>query len=86
MDKKQKAIEELKKQTRLARERLGPEGVKQLEKLAKDIASKKKPKSSETVPYDKAAAMQAFKLFLDMHGNPEEFQRKLLEMIKQKSH
>ena len=88
MDKKQQAIEELKKQIKLGRERLGPEGIKELEKLAKGIRPKKStpPALPEgSVPYDKAAAMKAFKMFLDNHGDPAEFERRLLEMIKKSS-
>jgi hypothetical protein len=88
MDKKQKAIEELKKQRKLARERLGPEGVKELEKLAKGL---NKPKASSTVPpgsvpYDKKAALAAFQMFLKNHGDPKEFERRLREMINKSSH
>jgi len=88
MDKKQKAIEELKKQRSLARERLGPEGVKELEKLAKNLG---KPKAgaavpSDSVPYDKKAALAAFQMFLKNHGDPAEFERRLREMIKKSSH
>lgn len=88
MDKKQKAIEELKKQRQLARDRLGPEGIKELEKLAKTMGN---PKTAPNippgfVPYDKAAAMAAFKKFLENHGDPAEFERRLREMIKKSSH
>jgi hypothetical protein len=88
MDARQKAIEELKKQRKLARERLGPEGVKELEKLAKDLG---KPTASTalppgTVPYDKKAAMAAFQLFLKNHGDPKEFERRLRDMINKSSH
>ena len=88
MDKKQKAIEELKKQRQLARERLGPDGVKELEKLAKSMG---KPKAAPnvppgSVPYDKKAALAAFQMFLKNHGDPREFERRLREMINKKSH
>ena len=88
MDSRQKAIDNLKKQIKLERERLGPEGVKELEKLAKNII---KPKQinifpDKTVPYDKEAAIKAFKLFLKNHGDPEEFERRLREMIRKSSH
>ena len=92
MDKKQKAIEELKKQRQLARERLGPEGVKELEKLAKSMG-KAKPNATTgssvppgSVPYDKKAALAAFQMFLKNHGDPREFERRLREMINKSSH
>lgn len=88
MDSKQKAIEELKKQRRLARERLGPEGLRQLEQMAKGMmpASKKPVLPPESVPYDKKAALQAFQTFLKNHNDPAEFERRLREMINKKSH
>ncbi len=88
MDKKQKAIEELKKQRLLARERLGPEGVKELEKLAKGLKSPKASAASSpgSIPYDKKAAIAAFQLFLKNHGDPAEFERRLREMINKTSH
>jgi hypothetical protein len=88
MDKKKKAIEELKKQRQLARERLGPDGVKELEKLAKGLNKHKsaQPLPDGSVPYDKKAAIAAFNIFLKNHGDPAEFERRLREMINKKSH
>jgi hypothetical protein len=88
MDKKQKAIEELKKQRQLARDRLGPEGVKELEKLAKTMGKTKIPTNVPpgSVPYDKKAALAAFQMFLKNHGDPKEFERRLREMINKSSH
>jgi len=88
MDKKQKAIEELKKQRQLARERLGPEGIKELEKLAKNMG-KLSPAAAlppGTVPYDKEAALAAFQMFLKNHGDPKEFEKRLRAMINKSSH
>lgn len=87
MDKKKKAIEELKKQIKLGRERLGPEGIKELEKLAQGLQPTRKPATPPgTVPYDKVAAMKAFELFLKNHGDPEEFKRRLLAELRKKDH
>lgn len=90
MDKKQKAIEELKKQRQLARERLGPEGVKQLEKMAKGLGQPQTAGNPAVPPgsvaYDKAAALQAFQMFLKNHGDPAEFERRLKEFLKKSSH
>ena len=92
MDSKKKAIEELKKQRKLARERIGPEGVKKLEKMASDLQKNNAMRVSADVltdgmvPYDKKAALEAFQLFLKNHGDPEEFERRLKEMIRKKSH
>ena len=91
MDSRQKAIEELKKQTRLARERLGPEGLKELKKLAKGIQKPKpKPKTPAIpegmIPYDKKAAAKALEIFLKNHGDPREFEKRLRELLKKSSH
>ncbi|MBU6475110.1 MAG: hypothetical protein KGL10_09970 [Alphaproteobacteria bacterium] len=92
MGDKEKAIEELKKQRQLARDRIGPEGVKKLEKMAADLQKNKNMTiagntlSDGMVPYDKKAALEAFQLFLKNHGDPAEFERRLREMIAKKSH
>ncbi len=92
MGDKQKAIEELKKQRRLARERIGPEGVKKLEKMASDlqkngnIAVAGDALTDGMVPYDKQAALAAFEMFLKNHGDPVEFERRLRALIAKKSH
>ncbi|MBI3441071.1 MAG: hypothetical protein HY052_04605 [Proteobacteria bacterium] len=90
MSSRQKAIEELKKQIRLGRERLGPDGIKELEKLAA-AAQKQKPAVPPEVPpgmlpYDKKAAAKALEIFLKNHGNPKEFEKRLRELLKQSSH
>lgn len=93
MDKKKQAIEELKKQIKLGRERLGPEGIRELEKLARGLqdGSRKLKASAPLLPdgmvaYDKKAAMAAFQMFLKNHGDPEEFERRLKALIQKKSH
>jgi hypothetical protein len=94
MGDRQKAIQELRKQMFLARQRLGPEGLKELEKLAKSMQDPKAapPPPSATalppgmVPYDKEAALAALELFIKNHGDPKEFEKRLLEMIKKTSH
>ncbi len=92
MSDKQKAIEELKKQRQLARERIGPEGVKKLEKMAADLQKNRNMTVSGDaltdgmVPYDRKAALEAFQIFLKNHGDPAEFERRLREMIAKKSH
>lgn len=92
MDSKQKAIEALKKQIQLSKERLGPEGIKQLQEMAKKglmpgtAPAAKASIPPGSVPYDKKAALEAFQLFLKNHGDPAEFERRLKEMIARKSH
>jgi hypothetical protein len=88
MNKREKAIQELKKQMYLARERLGPEGVKELENLAKGLY---KPKAATAtppamVPYDKKAALSALEIFLKNHGDPKTFEKRLRDLIKNTIH
>lgn len=96
MDKRQQAIAELKRQMHLARERLGPEGIKALENLARaqqqgmKQASFQPPKPAAPppgmVPYDRAAAARALEIFLNNHGDPEGFEKKLRALLKKSSH
>ncbi len=86
---RQKAIEELQKQIKLGRERLGPEGIKELEKLAKNMqapVAKAPTVPKGSVAYDKKAALKAFELFIKNHGDPREFERRLLEMLNKNKH
>jgi len=89
MSSREKAIAELKKQIRLGRERLGPEGIKELEKLAKGLR-KPKPEAPAAppgaVPYDRESALKAFEIFLKNHGDPKEFEKRLLALLKKSSH
>ncbi len=92
MGDKQKAIEELKKQRKLARERIGPDGIRKLEKMASDLQKNRNMAvagdalTDGMVPYDKKAALAAFQMFLKNHGDPAEFERRLKALIVKKSH
>ena len=76
---------------KLAKDRLGPEGVKELQKLARGInpppVASGRPLAPEGhVPYDKKAALQALELFMKNHGDPEELKKKILELLKKSTH
>lgn len=96
MDTRQQAIAELKRQMQLAKERLGPEGIKALESLARAQQQGQKhaappPSKPMTpppgmVPYDRAAAARALEIFLNNHGDPEGFEQKLRALLKKSSH
>jgi len=85
MGNKDTAIEELKKQIQLGRERLGPEGVKQLEQMAKGLIPVSEVPAADqnldTVPYDKETALKALEIYLQNHGDPEELERRILAMV-----
>lgn len=78
MDSKQKAINDLKKQMLISKQQLGPEGLKALQDMARNMVPSER--------YDKEAAMKAFELFLANHGDPAEFERRLRALIAQKNH
>lgn len=80
MGNKEKAIEELKKQIQEGKERLGPEGVKRLQELAKNNISPSNPNIPEdSVPYDKETALKALELFIQNHGDPEWLRQEILK-------
>jgi len=84
MNSRQKAIEELKKQIELGKERLGPEGVKELQRMAKGIQAPSSVSTNipeDSVPYDKETALKALELYLQNHGDPERLRKQILEMV-----
>ena len=88
MTEREKALEELKKQIKLGRERLGPEGIKQLENMAKGINS---PAGSQGIPadsepYDRETAMKALEIFIQNHGDPEWLRQEILKMVNKSRH
>ena len=91
MEDRQKAIEELQKQIKLGRERLGPKGLKELERLSQGLTPKggvnyKSPEEcmDEMIPYDKETALKALEIYLENHGDPEALQQKILELANKK--
>ncbi len=77
MDKRDKALEELKNQIKKQREELDPRLLEMAERALG-------LKEEKTVPYDKEAAAKAVALFLKNHDDAEGFQKKLLEMMGKK--
>lgn len=75
------AKKKLLEQMQQVREKLGA-GL--IEKAASAIRGEKKNKktAADTVPYDKKAASQAIRLFLDNHKNAPAFEKKLIEKMK----
>jgi hypothetical protein len=84
MNTRDKALELLKKQMALQKERLDP---KLLETAQKAAAIRQEGRAKENlVPYDREAAARAVQLFLQNHDAPEEFEQRLLALLKSKEH
>lgn len=84
MDKKAKAIAEMKKLMQLKRAEIDPKVLA----MAKDAAERSqglKPKG-KMVPYDREAAAKAVELFLKTHPDQKRFRAELLDMIRKDSH
>ena len=77
MDKRQKAIEEIKKKMQEQRARLNPDVLAYAQKAAA------RPQKQATVPYDKDAAQKAVELFLRDHKNAKGFTAKLSSFMKE---
>lgn len=81
-DSRQKALETLKKQIAEQRARLDPK----LLKLAAQAASlSQKPAGSRNeglVPYDRDAAAETIRLFLQSHPNAKGFEKELMDLIR----
>lgn len=75
-DKREKALDVLKKQIRDQRERIDPVVLARAQE-----ALAAKANASATVPYDRAAARSAVELFLKDHADAEGFSRKLAKKI-----
>ena len=84
--RKDKALEELKRQIATQKSRLPPDV---LEKAARALQGKQ-PSPTTTpagsVPYDRAAAAKAIELFLSQHDDAKTFQKRLLERLKKETH
>jgi len=76
------ALKKLRAQIAEQRARLDPKVLRaaaHAAELARDPA-----KAAETmVPYDRARAAEAIRLFLDAHADQAAFQEKLLQLLKQ---
>lgn len=83
---RQKALAELKKQIAEQRARLDPK----LLKLAAQAASLSQKEAAERqnglVPYDRGAAAEAIRLFLEDHPDSAAFEQALQELIRRSQH
>ncbi len=85
-DRREKALEMLKKQIADQRARLDPK----LLKLAAQAASlSQKPASARNeglVPYDRSAAAETIRLFLKSHPDAKGFEKELMDLIRRGQH
>lgn len=84
MDKREEALQELRRLIREQRARLDP----RLLELAAQAArlSQQPPENAEFVPYDHDAAAKAIRLFLKNHDNPAAFEQQLLRLLDKTKH
>ncbi|MBI1214444.1 MAG: hypothetical protein GC185_01335 [Alphaproteobacteria bacterium] len=88
---REKALEELKRQIREQKARIDPAVLKIAERAAR-IAQKQQERemregkagANEMVPYDREAAAEIVALFLQNRGDREDFERKLLLLLRGK--
>jgi hypothetical protein len=91
LDKRESAIEQLKKLIRDRRAQIDP-AVLEKARLAAEKAGreKKKPAAPQappgTVPYDRESAQKAVELFLSGHPQQKEFSRRLIDMLAKRDH
>ena len=86
---KEQAIAALKEQIKMQKERMGEDELQELKNIAERILNGEKnipaPNSKLAegmVPYDKESAMKALKLYIQNSDNPEETERKIMEVLK----
>jgi len=80
------ALRALKRQIEEQRARLDP---RVLELAAQAAALSQKPSAAQQeglVPYDRAAAAEAVRLFLQSHPDAAAFEKELVALLKLKSH
>ncbi len=84
MSSRDKALEILKKQMQVQKERLDP---KLLQIASKAAALKQEGKAQkDMVPYDREAAAKAVQLFLKNHDDRDDFEQRLLAMLRRDQH
>lgn len=84
MSSRDKALEILKKQMQVQKERLDP---KLLQIAGKAAALKQEGKAQkDMVPYDREAAAKAVQLFLKNHDDRADFEQRLLAMLRKDQH
>lgn len=89
MDRREKALTELKALIRRERARIDPKVLEKAQKAASQKSVAKKPEKSPnegSVPYDTKAAKAAIALFLENHKDAPGFQKRLLEMLRKSTH
>lgn len=91
MDRREKALADLKALIRQERARIDPQVLERAAQAAKKQqpgAKQAAPatKNTGTVPYDSKTAKEAIALFLEHHSDASGFQKRLLERLKKSDH
>lgn len=80
MTRREKALEELKKQIRAQKSRLDPRLLKMAEKAA--ALRHEGKEGRDMVAYDRKSAARAVEIFLSRHGDRANFEQRLLALLK----
>ena len=84
MDKRDKAIEDIKAQIRARRGDIDTETLDKLRLLAEHLYGVSSDPA--TVPYDKMAAKKVIETFLEGHPDAKAFQARFLKFLQKQSH
>lgn len=85
MEKREKALAELRKLIAEQRARIDPKILAMAEKAA-GAASPESGRKNTAVPYDRAAAAEIIRIFLKQHTDPTGTEKKLLELLRKTTH
>lgn len=84
--RRQKALAELKRLVDDQRARLDPAVLEQVAQKLTPATKSSTPTTSQSEPYDRAAATRAIELFLAAHKDKADFKARLFSFIQKQSH
>lgn len=82
-DRRNAAIAALKKQIAEQRARLDPDVLKRAAQAAELSQKTPEERAAGLVPYDRAAAAEAIRLFLQNHPDAAHFEEELMSLLRQ---
>lgn len=85
MTSREEALKKLRAQIAAQREKLDPKVLKAAQRAA-ELAQNPKKSPDDFIPYDRQSAAEAIRLFLNTHEDSTDFEKKLLDLLKQQQH
>lgn len=85
-DRRAAALERLKQQIAEQRSRLDPKLLELAQKAALLSQKPAESRAEDSVPYDRAAAAEAIRLFLTQHPDAKAFEAALMDMLRRDRH